>query len=219
MELKVEVVYRRGSASCQVEFLQSFCCEVCSIPAILPDERGLAPIGSPLSGEISGQASENGTFPVQAIKEENRNMLHRKSKPNNHVKSELLRWILICIGWFSIVCGIIGLFLPLVPTVPFLLLATVCFSRSSERFHSWLVEHKHLGPLLRDYLAMGGIPLRAKIMAISMVWISFPTSAYLFVTVFWVKALLIGVAAAVTWYLVSIPTVTPAFSGKESEAE
>jgi uncharacterized membrane protein YbaN (DUF454 family) len=95
---------------------------------------------------------------------------------NNHVKSDLLRWILICCGWICIVAGVIGIFLPLIPTVPFLLLAVACFARSSERFHSWLVEHNYLGPLVRDYLNGTGIPLRAKRIAIGMIWVSLPAS-------------------------------------------
>lgn len=66
--------------------------------------------------------------------------------PNiKHIKSAILRDVLISSGWISIEGGVVGIFLPLVPTVPFLLLAVACFARSSERFHPWLVEHKHLG--------------------------------------------------------------------------
>lgn len=129
---------------------------------------------------------------------------------NNHVKSDVLRWILICCGWVSIVAGVIGIFLPLLPTVPFLLLAAACFARSSERFHGWLIEHSHLGPLVRDYLNGGGIPLRVKRMAIGMVWISFPASAYLFVRVMWIQIALVAVAAGVTLYLLRLPTTPPA---------
>ena len=147
-------------------------------------------------------------------------MPHSKRAPGHkHVKSDLLRWILICIGWISIVIGIIALFLPLVPTVPFLLLAAVCFSRSSEKFHNWLLEHRHLGPPIRDYLVHGGIPLRTKIMAIVMVWISFPASAFLFVQIFWLKVLLLAIATAVTLYLLSLPTVLPAGKIKETVQE
>lgn len=138
---------------------------------------------------------------------------------NNHVKSDLLRWILICIGWISIAGGIIGLFLPLVPTIPFLLLAAVCFSRSSQRFHGWLVDHKHLGPLLRDYLAHGGIPSRAKIMAIGMIWISFPASTFLLIEIFWVRVLLMATATGVTLYLLAIPTIAPGGKAKETKEE
>ena len=130
------------------------------------------------------------------------------------VKNELLRLILIGVGWFSIACALLGLFLPLVPTVPFLLLALFSFSKSSERFHSWLVEHRHFGPLLKDYLVHGGISLRAKIVAIGAMWISFPVSVLWFVESTWAKVLLLSIAAGVTVCLVLIPTVAAPLNGK-----
>jgi len=125
---------------------------------------------------------------------------------NNHVKSPFLRWVLIFCGWTSIGCGVIGIFLPIVPTVPFLLLAAACFAKSSERFHRWLMEHNHLGPLLHDYLKGSGIPLKAKLMTISLIWISFPTSAVLFAEALWLKVLLIAAAVAISSYLFFLPT-------------
>lgn len=125
---------------------------------------------------------------------------------NKQVKNTFLRWILISCGWIAVAGGVVGVFLPLVPTVPFLLLAVACFSKSSERFHSWLVEHNNLGPLLRDYLRGAGIPLRAKTIAIGMVWVSFPATTILFARDFWLKTLLITVAVGVTLYLLYLPT-------------
>ena len=125
---------------------------------------------------------------------------------NKHVKNAFLRWILISCGWLAVAGGVVGIFLPLLPTVPFLLLAVACFARSSERFHRWLVEHNHLGPLLRDYLRGAGMPLRAKAIAIGMVWVSFSSSTMLFARDFWLKTLLIAVAVGVTLYLLSLPT-------------
>lgn len=122
------------------------------------------------------------------------------------VKSNLLRWALFTCGWICIVGGIVGIFLPLVPTVPFLLLAVACFARSSERFHTWLVEHDHLGPLIRDYLQGAGIPVRAKRMAIGMVWVSFPASTFLIARAWWLKLLLLATAVAITLYLCCLPT-------------
>jgi len=125
---------------------------------------------------------------------------------NNHVKSPFLRWVLISCGWISIGCGVIGIFLPIVPTVPFLLLAVACFAKSSVQFHRWLLEHDHLGPLLHDYLKGAGIPLRAKLTALTMIWVSFPISVVLFAKLLWLKVLLIAVAVAVSIYLLSLRT-------------
>jgi len=127
----------------------------------------------------------------------------------NHVKSAFLRWVLISCGWISVVCGVIGIFLPIMPTVPFLLLAVACFAKSSVRFHTWLLEHDHLGPLLHDYLKGGGIPLRAKLTALSMIWVSFPASVILFAEARWLKILLIAAAVAVSSYLLFLPTAPP----------
>ena len=138
-------------------------------------------------------------------------MPHSNSGPKfSQVNSNVLRWILVCIGWVSVAGGVVGLFLPLVPTIPFLLLAVACFSRSSERFHTWLTQHNHLGPLLRNYLSGSGIPLRVKTTAICMIWISFPASAFLVVSTWWLQILLIVVAISVTLYLISLPTTAPA---------
>lgn len=136
---------------------------------------------------------------------------------DRYVKSEVLRLVLIVVGWISVMAGVVGAFLPLVPTVPFLLLAVACFARSSRRFHDWLVDHAYLGLLLRDYLNGGGIPRKAKAMAIGMVWVSFPTSTFLFVQAFWLKVLLIVIALCITAYLVSLPTARPESDGASHE--
>jgi uncharacterized membrane protein YbaN (DUF454 family) len=130
------------------------------------------------------------------------------------VKNEILRLMLIGVGWVSIAFALLGLFLPLVPSVPFLLLAVFCFSRSSERFHSWLVEHRHLGPLLKDYLVHGGMSLKAKAGAICAVWISFPVSAFWLVHTAWARVLLLAIAAGVTVCLVLIPTLPASLKRK-----
>lgn len=72
-------------------------------------------------------------------------------------RSPVIRTLLLAIGWLSVSLGIIGIFLPVLPTTPFLLLAAACFARSSRRFYLWLVEHPRLGPWVRDYLDGHGI--------------------------------------------------------------
>lgn len=134
-------------------------------------------------------------------------MTQQSTKPgNNHVNSNLLRWTLIGCGWLSVLAGVAGIFLPLLPTVPLLLLAAVCFGKSSQRFHAWLIEHDRLGPLIRDYLHGGWIPLRAKRVAIGTVWVSFSISALLLMKIQWLSLLLLAVAAAITLYLLRLPT-------------
>jgi uncharacterized protein len=115
------------------------------------------------------------------------------------------RWCLLTAGFLSTGLAILGIFLPLLPTVPLLLLAAACFARSSEPFYRWLVEHRQLGPLLQPYLEGAGIPRRAKVKAIALVWITIPASALLLVTLPWLRLLMFVVALAVTLYLLRLP--------------
>ncbi len=75
-------------------------------------------------------------------------------------------------GVLALLLGILGLFLPLLPTTPFLLLASWCFARGSERLHRWLLSHRVFGEYLRNFEAGRGIPLKAKILATVMLWAS-----------------------------------------------
>ncbi len=122
-----------------------------------------------------------------------------------YANNRLLRWLLICIGLVSTGLGVIGIFVPLLPTTPFLLLAAACFARSSERFHTWLIEHSHLGPIIKGYLDGSGIPLRAKQTAITLVWLTIGSSSLLLVNIIWIQGLLILLALAITCYLWRLP--------------
>lgn len=95
------------------------------------------------------------------------------------IRHAWLRWVLLGIGWSSVALGVLGIFLPMLPTTPFLLLAAACFVRSSRRVYVWLVTHPRLGPWIRDYLDGQGIPLRAKAWAIGLMWASILLSCYL----------------------------------------
>lgn len=78
----------------------------------------------------------------------------------------MLRALYLVLGLFFVAVGFIGIFLPVLPTVPFLILAAGCFARSSTRLEAWLLQHKTFGPLLREWRDKGAIPLRAKWMAL-----------------------------------------------------
>jgi len=120
--------------------------------------------------------------------------------------SPLLRAFLVGAGFLATGLGIAGIFLPLLPTVPLLLLAAACFARSSPRCYTWLLEHPRLGPLVADYLDGGGIPLRAKVVAIALLWLSVSLSLYLAAPPTWLRLVLLGIAAGVTFYLLRLPT-------------
>ena len=118
-----------------------------------------------------------------------------------------MRALLVALGVVSTGMAVVGAFVPLLPTVPLLLLAAACFARSSETLHRRLLEHPRLGPLVRAYRD-GTVPRRAKVTAIAAIWASILASA-LVVPLPWVRVLLIAVAAAVTVYLVRLPTRAP----------
>ena len=119
----------------------------------------------------------------------------------------ILRASLLALGLLSTGLAVLGIFLPLLPTVPLLLLAAACFVRSSARLHRWLLDHPRLGPLVSGYLDGEGMPLRVKVSAILLIWISIPLSAWL-VPLLWVSVLLILLGLAITiFYLLSLPTL------------
>lgn len=80
----------------------------------------------------------------------------------------LMKALWLAAGWLSLVAGFIGIFLPLLPTVPFVLLAAFCFSRGSARCERWLLAHPRFGPLIRDWRENHAVPLRAKQLATVM---------------------------------------------------
>ncbi|BCR03220.1 hypothetical protein DESUT3_02890 [Desulfuromonas versatilis] len=120
--------------------------------------------------------------------------------------SRLLKGALLVAGLLCTALGVLGIFLPLLPTTPLLLLAAACFARSSERFHRWLLEHRRLGPIIGGYLDGSGIPLKAKIYAIVLIWLTLTPSALLLIPLVWVRVLLFAIALGVTLYLLRLPT-------------
>ncbi len=121
--------------------------------------------------------------------------------------TRLFKGLLMVIGSLSVVLGVVGIFLPLLPTTPFLLLAAACFVRSSPRFYQWLVQHPRLGNYILHYLNGEGLPKRAKWLTIAMIWSTISISALFFVHIFWVKCLLFIIAASVSIYLLRLPTL------------
>lgn len=116
-----------------------------------------------------------------------------------------VRYLLLGVAWLSVTLGVIGIFLPVLPTTPFLLLAAACFARSSPRFYDWLVHHKRFGPLIRDYLEGRGMPVKAKVYAIATMWLSIGVSCYL-IPLPWVRVFMLVSAVLVTGYILKQKT-------------
>lgn len=93
-----------------------------------------------------------------------------------HHDSVLLRLLLATLGGLFVALGVVGLFLPVVPTTPLLLLAAACFARSSTRIYRWLLDHRQLGPPIREWRQHRSIPYRAKRNAVLLIAASFTVS-------------------------------------------
>ena len=83
--------------------------------------------------------------------------------------ARLLWWLL---AYASLGIGIVGIFVPGLPTVPFVLLSAFAAARGSERLHAWLLAHRQFGPMIRDWQANGAVSRRAKKLAIVMMVLS-----------------------------------------------
>jgi uncharacterized membrane protein YbaN (DUF454 family) len=106
--------------------------------------------------------------------------------PDGH---PLLRVTLIILGFMSLAIGAVGVFVPILPTTPFVLLAGACFLRGSRRLDIWLLRTRFFGRIIRQWRAHRTIPLSAKRMAQALVVLSFGSSAAFFVPIPWVRAL------------------------------
>ena len=113
-----------------------------------------------------------------------------------------MRILFILLGSLSLVLAVVGIFLPLLPTTPLLLLAAALYLRSSPRLYEWLLNHKYLGSYIRNFREHRAIPLRAKIVSVTLIWVTLLYSALWVVPQIWIKILLIGLAVALpfTYY-------------------
>ncbi len=117
-----------------------------------------------------------------------------------------MKALYITLGTISLVLGILGIFLPLLPTTPFLLLTAALYFKSSSRLYKWLLNQKHLGPYIRNFRENKTIPLRAKILSISLMWGTMLYCVFFIIPLLWVKILLLIIAAGVTYHILSYRT-------------
>lgn len=114
----------------------------------------------------------------------------------------------VILGLISLGLGVVGIFLPLLPTTPFLLLAAWLFVRSSPRLYEWLLSHPKLGPYVRNFRENRAIPMRVKVVSVSMVWLTIGFCIFAVVQQYlWAQILLFAIAAAVTVHILSYKTL------------
>lgn len=119
----------------------------------------------------------------------------------------MLKIILTILGLISLGLGILGIFLPVLPTTPLLLLSAALFLRSNQRLYHWLMNHPKLGVYITNFLKHKAIPLRVKIISISMLWITLLYCAIFVAEAWLLRALFIVIAIAVTMHILSYKTL------------
>lgn len=112
--------------------------------------------------------------------------------------------LLILCGMISVALGTIGIFIPLLPTTPFLLLAAYCFLKSSDNAYKWLLNNKVYGTYVRDYIEKKGIPVKVKIISLLLLWIGILYSAIFITDNKLLRASLIIILVGVTLHIVTI---------------
>jgi uncharacterized protein len=111
------------------------------------------------------------------------------------------RRLLIGAGTLATGLGIIGVFIPILPTTPFLLLAAACYMRSSERFYQWLINNRIFGAYVRNYIEGRGMPVRIKILIILLLWLTIGLSITFGVQNIVIRIVLICIAIGVTAHI------------------
>ena len=118
-----------------------------------------------------------------------------------------MKFLFAFLGSVSLVLGIMGVFLPVLPTTPFLLLSAALYMRSSQRLYDWLMSHKHLGAYIRNFREHKALPMRVKVVSVTMVWATLLYCAVFVAQEWWMSLLFIAIALGVTIHILSYRTL------------
>lgn len=128
-------------------------------------------------------------------------------RSKNESSNRLIRLVLIITGTFFVGIGVLGIFLPLLPTTPFFLLAAACYVRNSKRLYHWLLNNKWFGKYIKSYRERKEISLKVKIFSISLLWLTIMFSIIFIVNNLFVRIILFLIAIGVTIHILSIRTM------------
>ena len=118
-----------------------------------------------------------------------------------------MKKFLVVLGFLSLAIGIFGIVIPLLPTTPFLLLSAACFLKGSDRMYRWLMNHKLFGEYIRNFREKKAIPLKTKVFAISLLWITILFSIFFMVESIYLRIMLAAIAIAVTVHILHFKTL------------
>ena len=111
------------------------------------------------------------------------------------------------LGLLFVAVGFIGIFVPLLPTTIFLIIASYFFMKGSPELNDWMLKNKYLGPYIRNFKEKRGMTIRSKVSAISILWITILISALIFTENLIIRLLLLIVAVSVTTYIATFKTL------------
>ncbi len=120
-----------------------------------------------------------------------------------------MRVLLFIAGSLSLVLGVLGAFLPLLPTTPFVLLTAGCYARASPRAHAWLRNNRFFGPICRSGEEGRYLPPRAKAVAITVTLLSFGATIIFALELWWLRLIVGALGVAVLTWLFRLPTQPP----------
>ena len=128
--------------------------------------------------------------------------------PDPSTISPVWRAVLLVVGTTSLILGVIGIFLPVLPTTPFILVAAACYARASTRLYTWLLGQKSLGPIITEWRRSRSLPAGMKTRALVLVVVTFAVSIVLIDSLF-VRGVLVVIAAILLTFLYRIPATQP----------
>lgn len=134
----------------------------------------------------------------------------------NRLSKRAKKWLYIITANFLVLLGVIGIFVPVLPTTIFLILAASLYLKSSEIYYNWLINNKILGKYIKDYLEHKGMPLSSKIVSITFLWVGISFSVIFLIDIYWVKLLLLAIAVGVTIHLIMLKTLKNEPSSKNN---
>ena len=130
-----------------------------------------------------------------------------RQNPIQNESKGFLKAVFFAGGTISLGLGIVGIFLPLLPTTPFLILAAILYARSSRRLHYWIMHNRLFGRYIKNYVSGGGISLPAKIVIITLLWVTIGISAFFVVSSLVVRIILALVAVGVSLHIITVRTL------------
>jgi uncharacterized membrane protein YbaN (DUF454 family) len=124
------------------------------------------------------------------------------------MKKSIKKALLVTSGTLSLGIGFVGIFVPILPTTPFLLLAAACYIRGSKKSYNWLIKNRWFGEYIINYQEGRGIPLNIKIITIIILWITIIISSIIYLSNLIIQIILLIIAIIVTIHLIKIKTIS-----------